>query len=202
MASLATITALVVEQTRRPEVGNVTLAAIKSAVLRAHHTDFFPKDLATVTLPYTIPTNSPVYMDFSSISNTAVSNRSLKAVYGVDPITLRHQEKLEYRELDDLYDRDNVMRPSVYSLIGDTLRIYPQVWTGALEIIYYKNPAFTDVDVTSWIVDMYPNEIANWAAGIVFARTGFAEMARDFQDTHVKPFKEMLIASHLLGNVN
>jgi hypothetical protein len=41
-----------------------------------------------------------------------------------------------------------------------------------------------------------------WAAAIVFARTGFAEMAADFQKTHIAPFKELLISSHLLGNVN
>ena len=55
---------------------------------------------------------------------------------------------------------------------------------------------------SSWIADNYPDELAMWAAAIVFARTGFAEMAADFQRTHVQPFKELLIASHLLANVN
>jgi len=41
-----------------------------------------------------------------------------------------------------------------------------------------------------------------WAAAIVFARTGFAEMANDFQRTHVQPFKELLVSSHLIGMVN
>ena len=45
MTTFAELEALVIAQTRRPEVTNITQAAIKSATLRAHHTDFFPRDL-------------------------------------------------------------------------------------------------------------------------------------------------------------
>jgi hypothetical protein len=95
-----------------------------------------------------------------------------------------------------------VRRPSIYNLIGDTLRIYPQLQTGRLQVNYYANPNTTSGGFSSWIADTYPDELAMWAAAIVFARTGFAEMANDFQRTHIAPFKELLIASHLLGSVN
>jgi hypothetical protein len=202
MATIASLTSLVVEQTKRPEVGSITLAAIKSAILRAHHTDFFPRDLREAILTYSLPGVQPLYQDFPNLSALAANLRSIKIVYGVDSVTGAHVEKLEYRELDDLYDSNGVLRPGVYSLVGDTLRCYYQVWTGATQLIYYANPSFTATDAVSWIADMYPDEIAAWAAGIVFARTGFTEMAQNFQEIHVKPFKETLIASHLLGNVN
>ena len=48
MTTFAELESLVIEQTRRPEISSVTKAAIRTATLRAHHTDFFPRDLARV----------------------------------------------------------------------------------------------------------------------------------------------------------
>jgi hypothetical protein len=90
----------------------------------------------------------------------------------------------------------------MYTMIGDTLRVYPISATGRMNAYYYKNPVTTEAGYSSWIANEYPDELAMWAAAIVFARTGFAEMAQDFQRTHVAPFKELLVSSHLLANVN
>jgi hypothetical protein len=87
-------------------------------------------------------------------------------------------------------------------MIGDTLRVYPVSATGRLATYYYRTPVTSESGYSSWIAALYPDELAMWAAAIVFARTGFAEMAQDFQRNHVQPFKEQLIASHLLANVN
>jgi hypothetical protein len=87
-------------------------------------------------------------------------------------------------------------------MIGDTLRVYPASATGRMSAYYYKNPVTTEAGYSSWIANEYPDELAMWAAAIVFARTGFAEMAQDFQRTHVLPFKELLVSSHLLATVN
>ena len=192
---------LVVAQTRRPEVPLVTQAAIRTATLRAHHTDSFPRDLASGLLTYT-PYSSAGSYDFPSVSATLPRVRSFQLVQSVDTVTSAPVETLEYRELQDLYTADNVQRLSMYTLIGDTLRVYPQSATGSLLAYYYSNPVTTSEGYSSWIADTYPDELAMWAAAIVFARTGFAEMAADFQRTHVQPFKELLVASHLLVNAN
>ena len=202
MATIASLTTLIVEQTRRPEIPAVTLAALKAAVLRAHHTDFFPRDLVTERLTYTLPAATPIYQDFPSISTLLPALRNFEAVMSIDPASNVEVEKLEYRDIQDRYQADGTQRTSMYNLLGDTLRCYFQAWTGALDVYYYKNPIITDTDVTSWIADTYPDEIAAWAAGIVFARTGFTEQAQAFQELHVKPFKELLINSHILGEVN
>ena len=201
MTTFAELESLVVAQTRRPEVSAVTQAAIRTATLRAHHTDFFNRDLAMGTLSYT-PSSSASFYDFTDVSSTLVRMRAFQLVQSVDSITSVPVETLEYRELQDLYDSDNVRRSSVYTMIGDTLRLFPAAATGQFTAYFYKNPVTTDAGYSSWIADSYPDELAMWAAAIVFARTGFAEMAQDFQRTHVAPFKELLIASHLLSTVN
>lgn len=200
MTTFAELQALVEEQTRRPEIPSITKAAIRTAVLRAHHTDFFPRDVAIGTLTYTPDIST--FRDFSNISNSFTRLRTLKTIQGLDSVTMAPVESFEWREFDDIYDSDGTRRPSIYNMIGDTLRVYPQIQTGLLQAIYYQNPNTSEASLTSWIADTYPDELAAWAAAIVFARTGFAEMAQEFQRNHIVPFKEMLIASHLLGNVN
>jgi hypothetical protein len=201
MISFAELETLVVAQTRRPEIPDVTRAAVKSAVLRAHHVDFFPRDLAIGALTYPV-SQGAIYYDVPNLSTLLPRLRALKFLEGLDNVTFQVVEKLEWRETDDIYTPEGCRRSSAYNLIGDTLRVYPQVATGRLAPYYYTNPVVASVGFNSWLADTYPDEVAMWAAGIVFARTGFAEMARDLQETHVKPFKELLISSHLLGTVN
>lgn len=201
MTTFAELEALTIAQTRRPEVAAVTQAAIRTAVLRAHHTDFFNRDLATGTLTYT-PSTSAVFYDFASISTTLLRMRAFQLMQSVDVTTGVPSENLGYRELQDLYDSDNVQRTSMYTMIGDTLRVYPASATGRISSYYYQNPVTSEIGFSSWIANSYPDELAMWAAAIVFARTGFAEMAQDFQRTHVQPFKELLVSSHLLATVN
>jgi len=201
MTTFAEMEALVVGQTRRPEVTAITQAAIRTATLRAHHVDFFKRDLATSTLSYT-PSSSAVYYDLPTISSTLPRLRAMQLLQSIDTTYYQPTEELEYRELQDLYDSDNNLRLSMYTLIGDTLRVYPQSVTGLLSSYYYQNPVVTSVGYSSWIANDYPDELAVWAAAIVFARTGFAEMAADFQRTHIQSFKELLLSSHLLGSVN
>jgi hypothetical protein len=199
MTTFAEMETLVAAQTRRPDISAVTKAAIKSATLRAHHTDFFPRDLQTAALTYT-PLSTAIFYDFPNINNTLTRLRSLKFVQS-NEVTGTPTESLEYRTADDIYDSDGNRRLSIYTLIGATLRVYPQSATGYMTAYFYENPNTAEVGYSSWIADTYPDELAMWAAGIVFARTGFLEAAKQYQDEHVKPFKEMLIDSHLLGTV-
>jgi len=201
MTTFAELESLVVAQTRRPEVPAITQAAVRTATLRAHHVDFFKRDLAIGSLSY-VPSSGSIYYDLPAISATLSRLRALQLVQSLEPVYLQPTEELEYRELQDLYDSDNNLRQSMYTLVGDTLRIYPQSVTGVLSTYYYQNPVTANVGYSSWIANDYPDELAMWAAAIVFARTGFAEMANDFQKTHIQPFKEMLLSSHLLGSVN
>lgn len=201
MTTYADLETLVIAQTKRPDVPALTSAAIRTATLRAHHVDFFPRDLATGPLSYT-PSSTALYYDIADLSTLLPRLRALKSVECIDPATGAVVETLEYRDSDDLYDSDGNRRLSVYTLIGDTLRAYPQMATGQFSAFYYRNPNTAGLEYSSWIANTYPDELAMWAAAIVFARTGYAEMAADFQRTHIAPFREMLVDSHLLGNVS
>lgn len=201
MTTFAELEALVVSQTRRPEIPAITQAAIRTAVLRAHHTDFFPRDLATGALEYVVSTAAS-YFDLANIQTLLPRLRSLQLLQSTDATTGAPVEELEYREISDLYEADGTLRQHIYTRIGETLRVYPALRTGKMLAYYYQNPVTASTGFNSWIANEHPDEVAMWAAGIVFARTGFMEMANDFQRTHVMPFKELLLSSYLLTTVN
>jgi hypothetical protein len=186
-------------ETRRPELVAVTRSAVQTAVLRAHHTDFFPRDLDSTVLPYVVPNTA--FVDFPTIGASLTRLRSIKSLKSVDTNTVP-VEQLEYRDIDDLYDSDGCLRQSVYTMKGETVRAYPQLMTGYMEFFYFMNPVVTEVGFSSWIADAYMEEVARWAASIVFARSGFLEQAKTMRDDFVTPFKGMLVSSHLLGNVS
>lgn len=201
MTTFAEMEALVVGQTRRSEVPAITQAAIRTATLRAHHTDFFPRDLTMGQLDYA-PSSTSYSYDFANVQNFFPRLRAFQLMQSVDPIALVPVEELEFRDIDDLYTAEGEMRMHVYTMIGDTLRLYPSAPTGKFSAYYFRNPVTQASGYSSWIADEYPDELAMWAAAIVWARTGFADMATDAQRTHVQPFKELLISSHLFTTGN
>lgn len=201
MTTLTELETLVIEQTKRPDIPAVTSAAIRSATLRAHHVDFFPRDLSEGLLSYA-PSPAAAYYSIPNISTPLARLRSLKFVQCVDSVTAAPVERLEYRDMDDLYDSDGNRRQSVYTLLGDTLRVAPVLATGSVLAFFYANPNTAGLEYSSWIADTYPDQLALWAAAIVFARTGYAELADNYQRSHIAAFKETLISSHLLGNVS
>lgn len=201
MTTFAELYDLTVEQTRRPELVDVTNMAIRTAVLRAHHFDFFPQDMLEGAVVYTPSSNAWQY-DISNIGVLLPRYRAIKTVTGLELGTGRPVEHFEWREPDDLYTTEGERRSSVYTLVGTTLRLLPVLASGSATVAYYANPVVTDVGFSSWIADAYPDAVALMAAASVWSRVGFREIAKDTQEGPNKEFKELLISSHLLGEVN
>lgn len=200
MTTFAELRTLVGLRTGRPDLAAHIDMGIRTATVRAHHTDFFWKDAFRGYVTYT-PVSGKSYVDIPNFTSDFPLFRALKTVYCVDIDTDSPVEKLTYRTMGDEYDEEGRLRPSIYVLAGG-LRIYPRVQTGKLELLGYNNPNVGFDTYSSWIADLYKDEIAAWASGIVFARSGALEQAQEIQRMHVVPFKEQLIESHLLGDIN
>jgi hypothetical protein len=202
MTTFAELYALTLVHTKRPELQALTESAIRVATLRAHHVDFFRRDLKAQQLIYAVNPTSMFY-DFPDISATLLPRlRSIKNVYSMTQDGLHQIEQLEYRETDDLYNADGEPRRYIYTLIGETLRCFIDMPTGVVDVYYFANPVVTSAGFNSWVARDYPDDLAAWAAAVVFARTGFLDMAGQYQRDYITPFKEQLIASHLLGSVS
>ncbi len=124
--------------------------------------------------------------------------RTIKEVYTLTAEGFKTEE-LEYRDTDDNYDSDGRPRRFIFNLIGDTLRCFFDLPSGIAQIYYYRNPDVQTATYSSWIADTYPDQLAHWAAAIVLRRNGFEAIADRLLRDEIEPFKETLIASHLLG---
>jgi len=200
MATIADIQTLVVQRTGRPELVALTRTAIRTATLRAHHTDFFPRDGIRQFLEYPID-GSKVFADISDLYTAMPTLRAVKTVYCVDFSSGLPIERLDFRTVGDEYDHEGRLRQSIFVIHG-TMRIYPRVQSGKIQVIGFANPTVSDATFSSWIADSYPEEIAAWASAIVLQRTGSLEQAQVLQRDFVIPFKEMLVESHLLAGIN
>lgn len=190
-----------VANTKRPELVTLTKTCVKLATMRAHQVDFFLRDQVFQNLSYTMDTTNPL-VTINALASQLANKRAITTLQCLDSSTLLPSEMLEWREYSDFWDKDGELRSSVYTEVGDSLVLRPAVQTGVLKALYYKNPVTSEAGYSSWIADEYVDEIAMWAAGLLWARTGFLEQARVVQELHVNTFKDLLVSSYLIGTVN
>ena len=193
---------LVTDETRRPELVSLTKSAIRMATLRAHRVASFPRDNRTYRYAFTPNAVSTRYVDVPSIYDLIPQLRTIQMGQCVDPTSLLPVEQLEWRDPADTFDKHGVVRQSIYTLMGNTIRCYPIMQTGILDIFYYADPVVTDAGYASWIADLHPEELAKWAASIVQTRTGAMDIAKMNLQTNIQPFKENLISFYSLPTVS
>lgn len=196
MTTFAELQSLVTEQTKRPDLAAITQQCIRMAVLRAHSTDFFPRDLAEDTVTYT-----PSGTGLNTVADiyTALPRlRSMKTIYGMD--AGKAVEQFEYRDPDDMHDTaTGALRASAFTVVGTTLRFNTLRETGTLLAQFYRNPIVTSTGFSSWIADEYPDDIALWAAASVHARVGYDTEAERLIRTAVQPFQRLLVQTYVIG---
>ena len=167
MTTFAELFDATVVNTKRPELVALTESCVRLATMKAHQTDFFMRDQVHQSLLYT-PDNSKVFVDILNLSTNLPRKRSISFVQSADLGNGMPTENFEWREYSDFWDRDKCLRTSVYTEIGDTLRLRPCVQTGRFDVIYYRNPVTSPaLDYASWIADAHQEELAMWAAGLV-----------------------------------
>jgi hypothetical protein len=202
MTTFAEMRTLVIDLTKRPELVSLTDYAIRMATLRAHQVDFFPRDQANVPLLYAPLSANEIFVDIPDLYTQVPLLRTPDFVQGEDATTLLPNEQLEHVvDYKDFYNEYNELRYSVFTQMGDLLRCRFIAPTGRLRLFYYKNPNITVPLYSSWIADMYPEEVAMWAAGLIWQRTGFQEQASTVARETIPQFKDILITSHLSSKV-
>jgi hypothetical protein len=182
--------------TNRPELVSITDMAIRLATLRAHGIDFFPRDRASMVLSYTPVASSP-FTEIAGVYTTDPLLRTPEFMQSEELVTYAATENLAYiPSVQDFWDEDNILKYSVFTQIGDTLRCSFASATGRARLWYYRNPDVSVSSYSSWIADLHKDELAMWAAGIVWQRTGLQEQAAGAQQT-VLGIKDLLITSYL-----
>lgn len=187
---------LVVKLTGKAAIQHVTESAIRSATLRAHAVADFYRDLETAQLSYSVSASTSQIYNVFNISQSMANYRKVGYVRGVNSFGAV-TEKFEYRDPDDLWDENGVIRHSTFTLEGDTLKLIPTLVTELVAVGYYRNPSVSTGAYSSWIADMHEDDIALWAAGIVHSRSGSPDLASSIWQSSVIPFQHLLKEQYL-----
>jgi hypothetical protein len=202
MATFIQVRDQVIALTKRPELVGLTELAVKQATVRAHQVDFFNRDQAWWDFTYTPLVGNELFVTIPNIYGDVPQLRTPDFAQSWDVSSARPTENFEHvLEYKNLWDENNEVYNHHFTLFGESIIARVLSQTGTFRLFYYKNPIVTTGGYASWIADMYIEEIAQWAAAIVWNRSGFQEIAATTMRDIVVPFKEMLVTSHLTRKI-
>ncbi len=160
-------------QTLRPDLVDRTTAAIKSATLFAHHSDFFARDLYE---------NGIVFDESLFIQSLAIgvipSYRKIKYIRAYDNLNSVAGEHFTILTPEELIDDYGLDKTDVAYEAGTNIEIRGSTAFQHLLIGAYVSPTVTDAGYNSWVADNFPYAIIYSAARIVLTNTKDYEGAK------------------------
>ena len=180
--------------TGRPDRVSETLAAIKSATLKAHQCDFFYKDIFEAGVAFTAASYIQ-QLDYRSLVPLWRANKYLRKY---DNSTGTPGRFLTLIQPELVLDRYTVEKDDIYYYAG----AYAQIKSSTAEQYYlygcYLNPDITVAGYNSWIALDHPYTIVFDAAATVFKAIGKDEEAAAYR-TMVPEQIAMLRGSNIVA---
>lgn len=194
----ADLVAAVYDLTDRPDRVNETAQAIAAATLRAHHSDYYYKDLVEVpaqfaSLAYLQQIPLSFFSRFRSLkyirkyypgtgpNNPPTQDQSpsnLPPLYGTyyDPgANLPDGRFFKILTPDNVLDSYYINKVDVAYIAGQTIQIRSADYFQYALTGYYQHPDITQDTYSSWIANENPYCIVYAAAAIVFKTIGYDE---------------------------
>lgn len=160
--------------TNRPELVDQTKLAIRSATLKAHHTDFYPRDLYETGILW----NPVSFLQSLEYKVLVPRWRAFKYLRKYDATTSPGTpgEFFEFMQAESILDDYGVHKENVCYLAGSVIQIRSNTEDEYMLLGCYRNPDTAEATYDSWIASEHRNAILYGAASIVFAATGYDEM--------------------------
>lgn len=173
--NLTEITTEVYALTKRPDLVAQTEAAIRMATLRAHHLDFWQRDLREEIVDFTTPAFTvswaykTAYPRFRSVNYIVKAEHPSNEPYGAP---LKNVTPL------GVYDEYDAQKQNVWYMAGTVINLRFSEQVRKIAIGFYQHPNIVAPDYESWIADDYPWVIIQRAAERVLSGIGFEDLAR------------------------
>lgn len=176
MASFTDLFNDVVSITNRPDLVDQTKLAIRSATLKAHHSDFYPKDLFETGIEW----SNPALLQSLEYKTVVPLWRSFKYLKKYENgVPGKFFQMITPEESLDSY---SVNRENVCYLAGSFIEIRSNTQDKYMLLGCYVHPTVTELNYTSWIAEDHPFAIVYEAAANVFKQTGYDEQFAVFRD--------------------
>lgn len=195
MATFAELVADVKLITNRPDLDSETKHAVKIATLKAHHSDFYPKDLYETAIQW-----NPVSFFQSLEYRTLVPRwRAFKFLRKYDPTSDDGAGTFFNMLLpEQTTDGYGIARDNICYLAGESIEVRSSTEDEYMILGCYIHPDITEATYSSWIALDHPFAIEYEAASKIFKMTGYDEQAAAMQKEVVEQFT-LLRNSNILG---
>ena len=175
---MTTLTALcsdVYELTKRPDLVGETELAVRAATLKAHQSDYYPKDLYETAIRF----ESESYLQSLDYKQIVPQFRALKYLRKYDPSQGNNATGAFLTILSpaELLDSYGINREDVAYLAGSSLEIRSKDLLQYILLGCYVHPVVTSSGYSSWIAEEHPFFIVFEAARTLFKTIGFDEQA-------------------------
>lgn len=179
--SLASLVADVYSLTNRPDLVGETLLAVRNATLKAHISDFYPKDIYETGVAFSdsLAQQSLEYKGLVPLFRALKYIR--KYVPNVSGIGGRDGPFLDILTPDDLVDSYNCNKANVAYLAGSEIKIRSSEAIQYCLFGCYVYPNVTVDSYYSWIAEEQPTAILYEAAAVVFKTIGYDEQVATYR---------------------
>lgn len=175
MATFAELVSDVYTLTNRPYLVEETKLAVKMATLKAHQSDYYPKDLFEVGLAWP----DPAFIQSIEYRTLIPRWRAFKYLRKYAGSSLGEFFKLLTPE--ETLDGYGINRENICYLAGEMLEIRSNTQDTNMIIGCYLNPITTEQGFTSWIALDHPYAIVFEAARIIFRQVGAVDEANNMR---------------------
>jgi hypothetical protein len=185
-ATLASLTADIFTVTKRPDLVAATQLHLKNALIKAHCSDYFEKDVLETNFQFN--TAASIYqLDYKSLIPRF---RSTKYLTIVDPISLQFVRELKGIPVKKFMDAYGYIKTDVYYLAGTQIQIRLSDTSQVFGLGCYMYPDTTLV-TPSWIADEIPFAIIYEAARTLFRTIGYDEQSANMEKLVAEAMREV-----------
>ncbi len=171
---MATFTELVNDVytiTNRPDLVNETKLAVKVATLKAHQSDFYPKDLYEVGINWPTPEYIQS-LEYRTLIPRWRAFKYLRKYTDGSPAGF-----FTFLTPEQTLDRYNVNKENICYLAGESLEIRSDSQDDYMLLSCYIHPIVEEATYSSWVALDHPYSIVYEAARSVFKQIGWDEQA-------------------------
>lgn len=175
--------------TKRPDLVDQTKQKIRSATIKAHHSDFYFKDLVEVPVQFT-----NLFFLQSFIPNEVVPQfRMAKYIRlwngGIEGDVGKFLTPIQIENSLDLYKN---IKTDVFYMAGQLLQIRGACTLDKVLFGCYVNPVITpEASYSSWIANEQPYAIIYEAARQIFKSISYTEQANEFSGLVGEEYAEL-----------
>lgn len=187
--TFAELVAEVIAITKRPDMQTRIESAVRAATLKAHHSDFYYKDLHEVAVQFTNP------FILQSFVPTEIAPNFRKAKYirvwiGEDNGDAGvFYTPIQIENSTDLY---GLTKTEVFYMAGQNLQLRSSVAIDKVLFGCYLHPVITpEASFSSWIAAEMPYAIIYEAARSIFKSVAFTEQANEYAQLVAEQFQEL-----------